>query len=481
MSLAKDTLFYSLAKWGQRLAVFVSAPFIIAYFTPGQYGYMSLINTVASFFSILGMLAIVDQGLPRFFIDTNDEAIKQQYASTALFISCMGVLAVLFIILAATPLLPYVFKEIDDPVFFALLMALLCFAFSLRTISGNMLKWTFQSHLFVKISFVQAILTAVLIIIGVVFFGWRAKAVLLTTAIITSAGAAMAAFFYKQYFSVSMVSKETSRVLFLYSWPLLGLNIFAFFSRSLDRIFLASLTSLSMVGIFSVASAVASIFETLVSGFFFALGPHILSTFRESDSPKRYAQLFNIVSCVGLVSIVTLGLWGGPLVTLIRPGDTYRDIGVYIPWIICGILLYHLGGYFTPGPDISKKTHWKFIGFAIAGVGNCILNYLLIPRLGILGAVLATTAASLMGATFNIIVSNRLYAIPLKWTLNFALIFAYTIMISLVQTHHLLYHASMNAALLRAILTFLLVAVALLIYMKDIKAAEMPKRIWKNW
>jgi len=480
MSLTKDTLFYSLAKWGQRLAVFISAPFIIAYFTPEQYGYISLINAVASFFAILGLLAIVDQGLPRFFLDTDDNTIKQQFASTALFISTAGVFVSILVILIASPILPYVFKGVGNPLSFSLLMAAVCFSFSLRAISSNMLKWTFQSHLFVKISLVQALISATLIITGILFFEWRAKGVLLTTAATTSAASILAAFSFRQYFNLSMVSKEKSRVLFLYSWPLLGLNIFAFFSRSLDRVFLASLTSLSMVGIFSVASAVASVFETLVSGFFFALGPHILSTFRESGSPKRYAHVFNLISCVGLISIAGLGLLGGPLVVLLRPGAAYQDIGIYIPWIVCATLVYHLGGYFTPGPDIAKKTHWKFTGFAIAGIANGVLNYLLIPRLGIIGAVIATAIASFMGAVFNIVVSNHLYTIPLKWKFNFTLIIAVTTLVSLLQSHHLLTHVNMNEMTLRCALTLIVVIIALLIYRKDIMAANMLKRVWKK-
>jgi len=480
MSLTKDTLFYSLAKWGQRLAVFISAPFIIAYFTPDQYGYISLINTVASFCSILGMFAIVDQGLPRFFLDTDDDISKQKYASTALVISCTGVLVIILFILITSPVLPYVFKGIDDPVSFSLLMAAVCFAFSLRTISGNMLKWTFQSLLFVKISLVQATISATLIITGIIFFGWRSKEVLLITAAITSLAALVSAFYFKQYFNLSMVSKEKTRDLFFYSWPLLGLNIFAFFSRSLDRIFLASLTSMSMVGIFSVASAVAGIFETLVSGFFFALGPHILSTFRESEAPKRYAHMFNLISCVGIISIVCLGLWGGPLVLLIRPGAAYQNIGVYIPWIVCGTLLYHLGGYFTPGPDIAKKTHWKFTGFAIAGISNGVLNYLLIPPLGIMGAVIATTIASLMGATFNIVVSNQLYTIPLEWILNFIMILVVTAIVSLLQVHHLPAYGGINIVVSRSLFTLLLVTIPLFIYKRDIMAAQTLKRVWKK-
>jgi O-antigen/teichoic acid export membrane protein len=296
----------------------------------------------------------------------------------------------------------------------------------------------------------------------------------------TSSGAIAAVFAFKHYFKLPLVSKEKTRALIRYSWPLLGLNVFAFFSRSLDRIFLAGMTSMSMVGVFSVAATLASIFGTLLSGFFFALGPHILSTFRESESPKRYARMFNIVSCAGLIGIVGIGLWGGPIVTLLKPEGAYQNVGIYIPWIICGILLYHLGGYFTPGPDIAKKTHWKFFGFVFTGVANAALNYLLIPFMGILGAVFATTASSLMGATFNIMVSARFYAIPFRWILNFAAILLYAAIVSLMQSSYLLNAVNLNAMVIRAVLTPILILIAMGIYIRDIKTLRTIKRIWEK-
>ena len=355
MSLTKDTLFYSLAKWGQRLSTLLIAPFVITYFTPQQYGYMSLINTLASFCSILGMLAIVDQGLPRFFIDSKDDHAKQSYATTSFLISGIGVLIITIVILIFTPFIPFFFKEIETPLVFTLLTALICLAHSMRHIGGNMLKWTFKASIFTKITLVQATAGVGLTLYGIIIWGWRAKAVLVTTSLITLFCSIWALLYCKQYLKPSAFSKSKLKELIVFSWPLLGLNIFAFFTRSLDRIFLAGLTSLGTVGIFAVSSAIASVFETMVSGFFFAWGPFVLSTFRESGSPQRYAHSFGTITCLGLINIVILGLWGGPVVMLLRPEGVYQGIGIYIPWIISGTLLYYLGGYFTPGPIIKKK------------------------------------------------------------------------------------------------------------------------------
>ena len=477
MALSKDTLFYSLSTWGRRLIGLVTAPVLIAYLTPDDYGYISLVNTLASFCSILGLLAIVDQGLPRFFIDSKDELEKKGFVTSSFFISGVGVLLMVLIILGSTPLVPLFIKDINVPLVFTSLIALICMSQSFQYIGSNMLKWTFQSPLFTKITIVQTVIGAGLTLGGVIFLGWRAKGVLLAGAVVALGAGAWANLSVKEYVRPSLISPKKLKELVAYSWPLLGINVFAFFTRSLDRIFLASMASMAAVGIFSVSYTIATLFETLVGGFFFAWGPYVLSTFREAWAPKRYAQFFTIFSCLGVISIIVLGLWASPVVTLLRRDEAYREIGVFVPWILSGMLLYYLGGYFAPGPSIKKKTHWKLIAFILAAITNTVFNYTLIPRIGILGAGIATTISSLVAGSFNQVVSNRMYFVPNRWKFSFLVILLFTICISTLQ-HRSFAYCIMGISIPRRIfLTIGLVIVGGLPFYKDIQASGLIKEV----
>ena len=473
LSLFKDTLFYSMANWGRRLVGFITVPVIIVYFTPEDYGYMSLVNTLASFCSILGLLAVADQGLPRFFIDSKDTLEKQSYVSTSFFISGLGVFFVTFLILCSTPIIPLFIKGLRLPLLFTALIALICITRSFHYVGSNMLKWTFQSPLFTKITLTQALTGSVLTIGGIIFLGWQAKGVLFVGALVALGAGAWANISARDYVRFSSISKKKIKALASYSWPLLGLNIFAFFTRSLDRIFLASLTSLKAVGIFSVSYTIASIFETLVSGFFFAWGPYVLSTFREKSAPQGYARYFSLFSCLGIMSIIVLGLWGSPVVLILKPDGEYKEIGVFIPWIVSGTLLYYLGGYFAPGPAIKKKTYWKLIAFVLAASSNALLNYTLIPRLGILGAGIATTASSLLAGIFNQVISNRLFFVPNRWKFSFAMILLFTSIVSLSQHERFVYNINEFSFIWRVTVSVVMIILGSLPFYKDIKATGL--------
>jgi O-antigen/teichoic acid export membrane protein len=174
---------------------------------------------------------------------------------------------------------------------------------------------------------------------------------------------------------------------------------------------------------------------------------------------------------------VGLGLWGGPIVLLFRPEGTYQDIGIYIPWIVTGTLLYYLGGYFTPGPAIRKKTYWKLVGFMLAATCNAGLNYALIPRFGILGAGVATSFSSLAAGVFNQVVSNRLYYVPNRWKSSFALILGFTVIVSFVQMKNPIWYIWGVSSLLRAGLTLVLLVVGILPFYRDMRDLGVLQRL----
>lgn len=473
ISLFKDTLFYSFANWGRRLVYLITAPVTIAYLTPSDYGYISLVNTIASFCSTVGLLAVADQGLPRFFIDAKDMEDKRGYVASSIFISFLGLLGITVIILLSTPFMTKIFKDIQQPAVFTFLIIFMCLAQSIHYVGSNMLKWSFQSMIFLKISFFHTIIGATLTVGGILLLGFRASEILIIGILTSLVAGTISNYCFKTYIKLSYISREKMKELFHYSWPLLGLNIFAFFTRSLDRVFLGSMTSFKDLGVFAVSSSVAGIYETLVAGFLIAWGPYVLSSFRDPSAPKKYANYFGVVSASGIACIILLGLWGSPLLTIIRPDSSYIDIGVYIPWIICGSLIYHLGGYFTPGPSIRKQSYWKFIAFVLSAAANVVLNYILIPVYGVLGAGIATAISSLLAGIFNQIVSNRLYYVPNRWKFSFAFIICISIFTSFFQKGDFIYNINAFSYAARSFLTLVLLICGTLPFYKEIRDSEI--------
>jgi len=466
MDLLKDTIFYSSTKFFPKIVKFITAPILIAHFTPEEYGYLNLIRANATFFSLIGLLAIVDQGLPRFFIDSQNKNDKIGYVSTAYFFSGIGLIGLCIICLVSYPVFSKIYQDINNPQIFSILIVLVCFSNSLQYVGNNLLKWTFQSARFAKINIFYTIANTSVIVCGILIFGWRVVSVIYATVTVTIIFAIWINLQNINYLSKNAISKKKAKELVVYSLPLLGINVFAFFTRFLDRLFIANMRGLNDVGVFAVSATMAGIFETIVGGFFLAWGPYVLASYRKEGSPKRYSEYYDYIALIGILSIIGLGIWGGPFIEIIRNDSIYKEIGVYIPWIVSGTLIYFLGAYFTPGPTIKKKTYFKFLSFLLAAIINALLNFILVPDYGIIGAGIATTIASIIAGCFNQIVSNRLYYIPNRWKKTYILIVVMTATVSYTQSNYFLYNLSDYNLFNRVLITLILLTLVCVIYGK---------------
>jgi O-antigen/teichoic acid export membrane protein len=356
-------------------------------------------------------------------------------------------------------------------------VSLACLAQSFGILGNTLLRWTYQSPLFMKINLTKAVLTTVLTITGITLLDWRANGAILVAALSACLCGMWALHAVRDHIDLTMISREKSMDLLAYSWPLLGLNIFAYFTTSLDRILLAKWSTLYNVGVFSVASTVSSLFAIATSGFFMATGPYFLSTYKESWAPKKYAEYFSVLTVLGLSSIIILGLWGAPLVGMVKPRGEYAEIGRIIPWLTASSVLYFLGAYFAPGPYIQNKTYWILIAFIISTVVNAVACYLLIPRFGILGAGLAATIGSLSAAVFIQFTGNRLYAIPNRWATAFLLTILVAILVTLVQSPLFFYRFDHGALPSKLLTTALLIIGSSIPFYRELITSDLAKTV----
>lgn len=479
VSLTKDTVFYSISTWGQAAITVFVLPVTIAYFSPHEYGYMILVNTVAMFLHLLGMLAVADQGLPRFFLNSDDAAERDEYVASTFFITAVSNLALIVIVFCSIPLLPGIFHEIHSPLLFAGLVSAAFLSQSFGVLGNALLRWTYQSPLFMRINIGKTALIGVLTLIGVTMLGWRANGIILITALCSFLAGIWAIHAVRRHINLNKVSLAKVKNLLAYSWPLLGLNIFAYFTVSLDRIFLAKWSTLHNVGIFSVASTVASLFAIATSGFFMATAPYFLSTYKEQWAPGKFAEYFSLLTVVGLISIIVLGLWGAPLVSLLKPQGEYHDIGQVIPLLAAGSVVYYLGTYFAPGPFIMNKTHLCLIAFVISTMVNSMTCYFLIPRYGIFGAGLAALFGSLSAAIFIQTISNRLYSVPNRWLTSFALAIFLAFVISIIQSPWFLYNINESSLTVRLVITVLFVMASIIPFYHDVLKSGVAHSFYK--
>jgi O-antigen/teichoic acid export membrane protein len=119
---------------------------------------------------------------------------------------------------------------------------------------------------------------------------------------------------------------------------------------------------------------------------------------------------------IGLPAAVGLSLVARPLAELMIGPDLRTAAALVTPWIaasafMSGLIAYYFGFGFTLG----KKTGLLLVTMAIPAVSNIGLNLVLIPRMGVTGAAVATAVSFAIGLAACLLISRRAIALPIPW------------------------------------------------------------------
>jgi len=177
-----------------------------------------------------------------------------------------------------------------------------------------------------------------------------------------------------------------------------------------DRALLKLLAGLKVLAVYNVGYRLGMVVLFYVRALEAAWVPFFLSTFREREAPELYSRVFLYYVAAGGFLWLCIS-FGAPLVLpWYAPG--YEDASSVVPVVASAYLVYGLYVQFLVGVYTERRTRLlpPIVG-ASAGL-NLGLNFLLIPRIGMIGAAWATLAAYSAMALTLFLRARKLYPVP---------------------------------------------------------------------
>jgi O-antigen/teichoic acid export membrane protein len=170
--------------------------------------------------------------------------------------------------------------------------------------------------------------------------------------------------------------------------------IFTLFNYT-DRWMLSLLTDLSGVGVYSVASNVSGIIFMFGAVVGSVLVPNLSNMWEQGEKDKvMYMLNFAIkINTLFLLSgAVLLFLFKKQVISILY-GSEYMTslpiIGILLIFWLCSSIFWTVRIY----AQLIEKTYIPVICCSIGLISNILLNYVLIPRLGLIGAAVASTSS----------------------------------------------------------------------------------------
>lgn len=181
-----------------------------------------------------------------------------------------------------------------------------------------------------------------------------------------------------------------SRLLVLYSLPLIANSLAWWVNNSSDRYIVIFFCGMAANGIYSVASKIPSILTVFQTIFSQAWTLSAVKDFDPEDSKGFFTNTYRGYNCLMTVICSLLIVLDKPLAKFLYANDFYKA-WQYVPWLTIAVLFGSMAGYIG-GIFVAVRNSRIFASSTLVGaVLNIILNLITVPLLGPLGAAVSTT------------------------------------------------------------------------------------------
>jgi O-antigen/teichoic acid export membrane protein len=235
--------------------------------------------------------------------------------------------------------------------------------------------------------------------------------------------------FKKVGFSI-WTRKVRWREIMLFSFPLIPYSVFIWTNNFVDRYFILHILNINRVSIYAVSYSLAAVIGVFYSVLGFTIYPHMAALWNEGDKigasgvickAIRYYFFFAVPSIAGLTIL------SAPIIKIVSTAEYFLSWQV-IFWLCLGIAVFGLYELNVFAILLAKKTILNLKITAVALVVNVILNIIMIPRIGILGAAVSTCVSNSVLAFWTIAVSKRYLPYGFPWRDIAKIVLATTIM-----------------------------------------------------
>lgn len=229
---------------------------------------------------------------------------------------------------------------------------------------------------------------------------WFVWATLADTAILAPAYILV---YYSQKQSIRFWSfdTETAKELLIKSWPLIFSAILVSIYMKIDQVMIGTILGQKALGIYSTVVQLSEGFYFIPIVIVTSLFPAIIS-FRNTD-PERYKirlqNLYDLMVILSLAIAIGMSLCSEWIYSMVYKAEYQSGAAVLIVHVWAGIFVF-LGSASGQYLIAEGYTGISLIRTSAGAVVNIVLNLILLPKMGIIGAAWATLFAYFIATFF---------------------------------------------------------------------------------
>lgn len=412
IALSKDSFVYGIGNMVLKILSLISIPIITRVFNPDEYGIINLIASVTALLSLI-MIFGMDSALPLSYYQYKKEK-KAVFSSGFWFLIMWAIIVVGVATIYSSQIASFFLKS---KVYTNLL--LIGYFASIFTLITNyskiVLQLEFKAKTFAILSAINAILIIGLIILFIAGFHFGLNGYFTGSLLGTALG-----FFLTIYFVRSNIIFKISRPrlveMIAYGALLVPASLSTYVFDLSDRYFISHYWNLRELGLYSMAFNITM----MISFFSIALGqawsPFIMKMyFTKRVMYKRFlSRVFSYLLLFFSILAVLVYIFSKEILGIFTTSQYFEAYRAIPPLAIAAVFSASIQ-ITALGISISRKTKYIAIHTIITAILNTILNFLLIPKYGMVGAGWSTAISYFFLTGLYLTTSQKLIAFPVAW------------------------------------------------------------------
>jgi O-antigen/teichoic acid export membrane protein len=182
----------------------------------------------------------------------------------------------------------------------------------------------------------------------------------------------------------------------------------------IDRFFINGFKGQAENGIYSLAVRISSVIIFLMTAFQLAWPAFAYSIKDDREARRTYSYVLTYLLFATCWLSLALGVLAPWLVRILATSQFHRSAEA-VPLLCFATAAYSGYSVLAIGIGRMRQTQFNWVVSGFAAVVNVVLNLILIPPYGMIGAAIATLAAYVALFAGMWLRSRRIYAVPYQW------------------------------------------------------------------
>lgn len=384
-NLVTNSIVFTIANFGSKVITFLMVPLYTYLLTPKDYGTIDLVTTISGLLIPLIFLCVSDAVL-RYTMSNKYSNKDVLSISLKIYIAGLALFGIVLFIIS-------LFKDINSYKFYlfcivatnGLLLIFNQFLRGIGKVKEFAINGTLYTLMFVLSNFI------LLVILKVGKSGYFLSIILANIICILYAVLISKAYKY--------ITIRTSRDIFLvmitYSLPLIPNSLMWWVMDASDKFIITYFLGVNANGIYAISKKLPTIIDTFHSIFNQAWQISAIEEVDSVNSVEFTSNVYKIYTYL-LFLIVSGLLVVSRIVVEYLLSNSYGESWKYIPFLLLSVSFSSLSGFLSANFIANEKTSIIFKTTLYGAIINTILNFILIPFIGINGAAIATMASYYM-------------------------------------------------------------------------------------